>query len=104
MVRSNNSKIKGYFSLLLMKCGSKHCFSISVPIFVVCTFNTPPDAKKIRHEGDNLTSNDTKETKPEEVLEILMDVPSSIHFSDIVTNIVNQLGISDDLEERTKGI
>ena len=33
-----------------------------------------------------------------------MDVPSSSHFSDIVTNIVNQLGISDDLEEATKGI
>ena len=87
-----------------MSCNSKHCFSISVPIFVVCTFNTPPDAKKIRHEEDNLSSNRTKETKPEEVLEILMDVPSSSHFSDIVTNIVNQLGISDDLEEATKGI
>ena len=86
-----------------MKHSSKHCFSISVPIFVVCTFNTPPDAKKIRHEGDNLSSNDSKETKSEEILEILMDVPSSSHFSDIVTNIVNQLGISDDLEEPTKG-
>ena len=87
-----------------MKHSSKHCFSISVPIFVVCTFNTPPDAKKIRHEGDNLSSNNSKETKSEEILEILMDVPSSSYFSDIVTNIVNQLGISDDLEEPTKGI
>ena len=52
---------------------------------------------------ENLSSTETKDTNPEEVLEILMDVPSSSHFVDITTNILTQLGIPHNLDATTKG-
>ena len=71
---------------------------------MVCAFDSPPDATKIRPDEDNVSSNDTKEIKTEEeVLEILMDVPSSTNFVDITSNILTQLGIMDNSESIEKG-
>ena len=57
----------------------------------------------MRHDEDTLSTNDTKETKADEVLEILMDVPSSTNFVDIASNILNQLGITDNSEAAKTG-
>ena len=70
---------------------------------MVCSFDVPPEATKMRHDEDTLSTNDTKETKADEVLEILMDVPSSTNFVDIASNILNQLGITDNSEAAKTG-
>ena len=70
---------------------------------MVCSFDVPPEATKMRHDEDTLSTNDTKETKADEVLEILMDVPSSTNFVDIASNILSQLGIFDSSEAAQKG-
>ena len=70
---------------------------------MVCSFDVPPEATKMRHDEDTFSTNDTKETKADEVLEILMDVPSSTNFVDIASNILSQLGIKDNSEAAQTG-
>lgn len=70
---------------------------------MVCTLGVPPDITKMKNDDANISSPDAKDTNPDEVFEILMDVPSSSHFVDITTNILTQLGVSHNIEATTKG-
>ena len=60
------------------------------------------DTSEAKDHQEEILFLDTKTTKPQ-ILEILMDVPSSTRFVDLTSNILIQLGFPHNIATATKG-
>ena len=81
----------------------KHIFlNLLVPILVACTFDVPSDISNESKEVKKMSVLNNNVSKPR-TLEVLMDVPSSSLFADLIHNILNQLGLPSTETKNTTG-